>query len=234
MSIETVFLDAGGVLVMPNWDRVSAIFKRHGIQVDATTLRSVEPAARFAIDSAYAAAKTDMDRGGSYFNGVLDRAGVARGAARDAALAEVYAYHMERNLWEDVPEGVVPTLEHLRSMGLTLAVASNANGVLHRCFDRLGLTPFFDVICDSALEGVEKPDRRFFELLLERSGSRRETTVHVGDLYHVDVVGARNAGIRALLLDPLGLYDACDADRISALSQVIDRIESAPPTPSPS
>ena len=35
------------------------------------------------------------------------------------------------------------------------------------------------------------PDPRFFDIALERSGARRETTIHVGDLYHVDVVGAR-------------------------------------------
>jgi hypothetical protein len=31
--IETVFLDAGGVLVNPNWDRVAAALGRHGVPV---------------------------------------------------------------------------------------------------------------------------------------------------------------------------------------------------------
>ena len=38
----------------------------------------------------------------------------------------------------------------------------------------------------------------------ERSGARKETTIHVGDLYNVDVVGARNAGLRGVLLDEAG------------------------------
>ena len=111
-------------------------------------------------------------------------------------------YHTEHNLWEDVPPDVFPALERLRRLGVTLAVASNANGALHRAFDRLGLTPHFHAICDSCVEGAEKPDPRFFEIVLQRSGGRPETTLHVGDLYHVDVVGAQRAGLRAALMDP--------------------------------
>ena len=219
--IDTVFLDAGGVLVYPNWHRVADTFARQGLIVDAAVLRRVEPAARFAIDNPQADTVKDADRGGRYFNNVLDSAGVPRGPARDAALAEVYAYHMEHNLWEQVPDDVLPALERLREAGLTLAVASNANGVLERCLDRLDLTRYFDVVCDSALEGVEKPDPRFFRLLLERTRARAETTLHVGDLYHVDVLGARSAGLRPLLLDRDNLYSGFDAERVTSLHEVV-------------
>jgi len=219
-EIHTVFLDAGGVLVYPNWVRVADTFARHGLIVDPGVLRRVEPGARFAIDNPHADKTKDADRGGRYFNHVLDSAGVPRGQARDAALAEVYAYHTEHNLWEQVPDDVLPALERLRTTGLTLAVASNANGVLERCLDRLGLARYFDVVCDSALEGVEKPDPRFFHVLLERTRGRAETTVHVGDLYHVDVLGARRAGLRALLLDRDNLYTGFDADRVRDLAEL--------------
>jgi putative hydrolase of the HAD superfamily len=219
-SIETVFLDAGGVLVYPNWHRVADAFARQGLLVDADLLRRAEPAARFAIDNPRADTSSDADRGGRYFNHVLDSAGVPRGAARNTALAEVYAYHMEHNLWEQVPDDVVPALTRLRAAGLKLAVASNANGVLERCLDRIELSQFFDVICDSALEGVEKPDPRFFRILLERTGSRADSTLHVGDLYHVDVLGARNAGLHPLLLDRDNLYVGFDVERVTGLDQV--------------
>ncbi len=225
--IDTVFLDAGGVLVFPNWDRVSAVLARHGLQADPDRLRQVEPAARFSIDTPRVETTTDAERGGHYFEDVLDRAGVPRGEARQAALREVYAYHMANNLWEHVPNDVIPALERMRAAGLELAVASNANGVLDRCFARVGLARYFDVVCDSTLEGVEKPDPRFFEILLERSGSRAATTVHVGDVYHVDVIGARRAGIRPLLLDPSGLYGAFDVQRIARLGDVLDAIGTA-------
>jgi len=208
------------VLVYPNWDRVANIFAKHGLRVDADVLRRVEPAARFAIDNSQAERSSDADRGGRYFNHILDSAGVTRSRSREQALAEVYAYHMEHNLWEQVPDDVVPALERLRGAGLKLAVASNANGVHERCLGRLALAQYFDVICDSALEGVEKPNPRFFQILLERTGSRAEFTLHVGDLYHIDVIGGRNAGLRTLLLDRDDLYANFDADRVRSLDEV--------------
>ena len=62
----------------------------------------------------------------------------------------------------------MPALEALRARGLRLVVVSNANGTLRAHLDRLDLTRRFDCVLDSADEGVEKPDPRFFEIALER------------------------------------------------------------------
>ena len=51
----------------------------------------------------------------------------------------------------------------------------------------------FDYVFDSHNEGVEKPDPRYFAIALARSGAIAAETIHVGDLYHVDVAGARGA-----------------------------------------
>jgi putative hydrolase of the HAD superfamily len=223
--IETLSLDAGGVLVFPNWERVSRTLARHGVHVPAESLRRAEPAAKFSIDeSRQISTSSDAQRGGLYMDRVLDGAGVPPGRGRDAALVELYDYHAEYNLWEYVPPDIVPALERLRARGLKLAVASNANGVIHRSFERTGLTRYFDAICDSCLEGVEKPDPRFFRLVVDRAGGRRETTLHVGDLYHVDVVGARSAGLQAMLLDPHGLYAGFDVDCVRSLGELVERM----------
>ena len=44
--------------------------------------------------------------------------------------------------------------------------------------------------------------------------------MHVGDLYHVDVAGARAAGLQAMLLDPHDLYDAYDVERVKTLDEL--------------
>ena len=51
MAIQTVFLDAGGVLVNPNWDRVSETLARHGVDVAAAALAAAEPHAKRRIDT---------------------------------------------------------------------------------------------------------------------------------------------------------------------------------------
>jgi putative hydrolase of the HAD superfamily len=226
-KLETLFLDAGGVLVFPNWTRVSDTLGRHGIGVNADALKAAEPRAKFDIDQGIRAGNTtDSQRAWLYMELVLENAGVALDARTAAALDELRGYHAEHNLWEFVPADVEPALKQLSSLGLKLVVVSNANGVLHRAFDRVGLTQHFDCICDSCVEGVEKPDPRFFQVALDRSGSAADSTMHVGDLYYVDVVGARASGLRAMLIDPHDLYEEYDADRVRTLDALVTRLAS--------
>jgi HAD superfamily hydrolase (TIGR01509 family) len=224
-SIETLFLDAGGVLVFPNWQRVAATLGRHGVAVHSGALIDAEPLAKFKIDQAVRRGdSTDAQRAWMFMELVFESAGLTLSEATAAALEELRAYHAEHNLWEHVPGDVIPALERLAALGLKLVVVSNANGALHRMFDRVGLTRHFHTICDSCLEGVEKPDPRFFQIALERSGASPETTMHVGDLYHVDVVGARNSGLRQMLIDPHDLYRDYDAERVRTLDELAQRI----------
>ena len=141
MPIQTVFLDAGGVLVNPNWSRVSDGLRRHGVDVSSAILAAAEPRAKKRLDTGDTIKATnDQQRGWTYFNLVLTEAGIPLSSATAAALAELHAYHQTHNLWETVPDEVLPSLAALRGAGFRLVVLSNANGTLHRAFDRLGLT----------------------------------------------------------------------------------------------
>jgi putative hydrolase of the HAD superfamily len=221
LKIETVFLDAGGVLVWPNWARVADALRRHGVDVDAQALAAGDAVARFALDEVHAIGKsTDQRRSNSFLELVLLEAGVQLSEKTAAAVAEMREYQREHNLWEISPDFVMPALRELRSDGYKLVVVSNANGTLHRLFDRLGLTSMFDVILDSEVEGFEKPDRRFFELALSRSESTPSTTVHVGDFYNIDVAGARGAGLHAILVDEADLHRDADCTRIRSIAEL--------------
>jgi HAD superfamily hydrolase (TIGR01509 family) len=223
--IETVFLDAGGVLVHPNFDRVAATLAEHDVMTTGAALREVEPLAKRDLeDPAFIRSSDDDSRGLVYFATVLRRAGIATDDRVRAALGHLRAYHAANNLWETVAEGLIPFLQRLRSRGLRRVVVSNANGTLHAHFDRLGLTPYFDAIFDSHVEKVEKPDPRFFEIALMRSGSAKETTVHVGDFYEIDVVGARRAGLEAILLDPTNVNQDRDCVRVRSLDELATRL----------
>lgn len=223
--IETLFLDAGGVLVFPNWNRISDALSRHGVDAPARALAAADPIARRRLDDGGTINSTnDAGRGWLYFNLVLTAAGIPLSAATDAALRELHEYHQQHNLWESIPADVQPSLRALRELGLNLVVVSNANGTLCRHFDRLGLSGYVDHVLDSCDFGVEKPDPAFFRIALDRSGASPETTVHVGDLYHVDVMGARAAGLRGVLFDEAGLYGDADCPRVKSLGELVERV----------
>jgi HAD superfamily hydrolase (TIGR01509 family) len=227
ISIDTVFLDAGGVLCHPSWTRVADALTRHGAAVSAAALAAAEQKATYDIDKASVVGHTDdRARGWLYFNLVLQHAGLRQSSATDAALAELREYHRLDNLWEHVEPDVAPALAALKERGLKLVVVSNANGRLRHLFDRLDLTKWFDHLLDSHEWGVEKPDPRLFQLALEQARATATRTIHVGDLYHVDVVGARQAGLReGVLFDMAGLYDDVDCPRVTSLAALIDWID---------
>ena len=226
MTIDTVFLDAGGVLVHPNWHRVAEALAQHGTSVDAAALFAAEPHAKREMDlGSLMARTTDQQRGWIYFEAVLRHAGVPVDDRARAALADVRAYHDVHNVWEHVPGDVVPTVEALRALGVRLVVVSNANGKLHTMFERVGLAGRFNVVLDSHDFGVEKPDPRLFQLALEASSAEATSTVHVGDFFHIDVVGARAAALAdAVLVDPADLYADADCPRVSALPLLVDYV----------
>jgi len=223
--VETLLLDAGGVFLFPNWERVSQALSRRGVDIAAEALAAVEPRARRQLDvPATVAATNDASRFKLYFDLVFAGAGLAPSAACDAAFVELAAYHARVNLWEHVPPAARAALEHLRQAGLRLVVVSNANGTVQAHLARLGLASFFDAIIDSHDVGVEKPDPRIFHLALERAGARPETALHAGDLYHVDVVGARAAGLAAVLVDEADLYADHPCVRVPSLAALARRL----------
>lgn len=247
MPIDTVFLDAGGVLVFPNWHRVAEALARHGITTTGEALAAVEWHAKHEVDTG-AAGEPDLVRGWLVFGRVFARAGITAADAVDPAIAaaidptiaeaidpatadaidraigDLQQYHADHNLWERVPADVIPALQRMRAAGRKLVVVSNANGRMRAALDRVGIGPHVDLVVDSWEEGVEKPDPRIFEIALTRAGARSDRTLHVGDLFHTDVVGARAAGLRAVLLDMADLYGDHECERVASLAALADLI----------
>jgi len=223
MRYQTIFLDAGGVLVCPNWDRAAETLGRHGVRVDAATLAAAEPAVKRQLDVAHTVRATnDEQRGFLYFDLILKGAGISRTARSDAALAELKTFHDRENTWDAMPADVIPALRRLKGAGLRVVVVSNTSPTLRRAFSRLGIEPFLDLVIASDEEGVEKPDPRLFHIALERSGAAPETTIHCGDLYEIDIVGAWAAGLPAVLLDSAGVYQGLNCPRVATMTELTD------------
>ncbi|RDI95560.1 HAD family hydrolase [Meiothermus sp. QL-1] len=119
--------------------------------------------------------------------------------------AEAVADYLAQN-WQNpqvwpVTPGAREALAELRGLGFKLGVVSNWDWTLPGVLRATGLAEFFDYIGVSALEGVAKPDPRFFAIVLEALGVRPAEAVHVGDSKD-DIQGARAAGVHPLLFDP--------------------------------
>ena len=94
-----------------------------------------------------------------------------------------------------------PVLDRL-SRGHRLGVVSNFTGNLGVCLDELDLGRWFEVVTDSALAGVSKPDPRIFGETLERLGVPPAGAWMVGDNYESDIRPAVALGMRTCWLAP--------------------------------
>lgn len=225
--IETVFLDAGGVLVRPNWVRIAAVCASHGGVADPARLAVAELEVARELDDPDLIRRTDDEgRWDRFMCQIYERACAT--PLPQPALRELALIHARDNLWETIPDDVVPALEHLRRRGLRLVVVSNANGTVRAKLDRVGLGRFMHHVLDSFEEGVEKPDPRIFHIALERSGASPERTVHVGDFFHIDVEGARAAGLPAVLVDRAGLHADRACARVADLLELVDLLDRWP------
>ena len=130
--------------------------------------------------------------------------------------------HAECHLWGRVAPDTRATLDRLRGAGLRLGVVSNSDGRVEEALVAAGLRDQFEVVLDSALVGVEKPDPAIFRAALAALDVQPDEALYVGDLYEVDVVGARAAGMDAVLLLPPDTPQRPDCRTFTTLAALAD------------
>lgn len=224
-GVSTVLFDLGNTLRHLDHAFVATVITRHARPVQAIEMARAEYHGKAAIDAQLRARRrgTDATRQQPYFDAIMDALGIDA-AARPAIDADLRAENTRDILWRVMHDDTPSVLAALCARGYTLGVVSNADGRVAAALDSCGLAPYFTTVIDSHVVGVEKPDPRIFHLALDACGARPEEAIFVGDIYEIDVQGARNAGITPLLLDPLGLYGDVDCDRIDTLARLLERL----------
>ncbi|MBX3275951.1 MAG: HAD family hydrolase [Sandaracinaceae bacterium] len=219
--MEALLLDAGNTVVFLDVDAVAGVARAQGVEVSARALAAVEGAAKRRYEGALGAGGSHEDGWGLYLATLLAEAGVEPQIAR-ALLGPLRAAHDELNLWRRVPDDLFGALEAARAMGLRVGIVSNSEGRLPELFAAVGLGDAFDVIVDSAIEGVHKPDPEIFRRALARLGVAPARALYAGDLPAVDVDGALGAGLHAALIDPLGFYpDHARSPRHASVAELV-------------
>jgi HAD superfamily hydrolase (TIGR01509 family) len=234
-DIDLLCLDAGNTVVFLDHQRLALVCAREGFAVSAEALVRAEGEAKVAIergegvDVAWSNAHVRGAHGwGLVVATMLRRAGLAlERVAR--ALDGIWSTHRERNLWSLVPDGLPAALGRVRASGARVAIVSNSEGALEGILEDLGILGAFDLVIDSGIVGVEKPDPAIFRIAFDRFRIPPEHALHLGDTYGTDVLGARAAGARVALVDPYGHFAGLHTDvpRVPGAPQVANAIARA-------
>ena len=106
--------------------------------------------------------------------------------------------------YASIPEDAVKTLKTLKKYKI-LALITIYDHAPHvrRTLSSFDLEKYFDCIVISDEVGCVKPDKRIFEIALEKTNLKPGEVLFVGDNPKDDIGGAQNAGITPILI----LYD---------------------------
>lgn len=212
--------DAGGTLVHPDWARLADLAEEAaGRRFGADEMRR----AFGEMLRGLGAGGPAINQGGRHWTFRAMYGGLGLDEAACAELVgRIDAAHAGRHIWCGCDADAPRVVDELKRRGLLVAVISNTeDGRARESLAAAGLAERFDVIVDSHLVGLSKPDPAIFRHALERLGVEPGEAVFVGDSYTHDALAAQAAGLRAVLLDPLDLHPEAACPRIRRLGDLL-------------
>jgi putative hydrolase of the HAD superfamily len=232
---KAVLLDVGGIFHLPDHDRIVDAYARADVIVSPDVLDRAHytGAAQFVVDY-----DGELDWNGRW-HAYLEAYITATGVVGDPSIREEVHVHLDNEfaagaLWSRVVPGSVEGLRALVATGVHIGVVSNSDGsVAQRLAEQevLQVGPGIGVevacVIDSGAVGVSKPDPRIFHLALEVIGVDAADTWYVGDMPGIDVVGARAAGLRPIVMDPFDFNGDGDYARVTSLLDVVTMINAS-------
>lgn len=120
----------------------------------------------------------------------------------DTLIAEETVIHGNsgRAITAYVIDGAFEVLRDLIKAGYKLAIVANDEDAasVRNIINSTGLKDYFDTIVISGELGIEKPDKKIFEVALQSVGVKAERAVMVGNRLDVDIVGANRSRMRSV------------------------------------
>jgi len=194
MPVSAILFDFGGTLDGEgrHWsDRFHAAYREAGMEIE-----------REAFDRAFRAADREIER----------RADTGKWTLLELLAAQAHGQMEALGL---DPRRLTPAVERLHAetraalarsrellAGLApdyrLGILSNYAGNLATVCAEAGLLDHLAALLDSRVEGLAKPDPRFFALALERLGVAGAECAMVGDSFERDIAPARPLGMKTV------------------------------------
>jgi putative hydrolase of the HAD superfamily len=190
--IEAVISDFGGVLTSPMLDSFAAFQDSSGISLAQLGVAMRQLAQRLGANPLF-----ELETGRMTEAAFLELLSTELSAQLGQAVAlhgfgERYFEHLHPN------EQMIDYMRELRGRGYRLAICTNNVREWERLWRaKLQVDEIFDVVVDSGFVGTRKPERRIYELTLERLGVRPEGALLIDDI-EINCDAARELGIESV------------------------------------
>ncbi len=215
-TVRVVFFDAADTLFRVRGGvgrQYALVARRHGASFRPEDIsrafgRAFRAAPPLAFDVDSGSVRRDMEK--RWWYGVVKEVFSELGmfAAFDSFFDDLYET-FRASAWELFPE-TASVLKALKGSGFELGVITNFDSRVYEVIDTLGIADYFDSITISSEAGYAKPSTEIFRRALARHGAAPGEALHVGDDLRNDYLGAREAGLRPVLLQRDGASSAGD------------------------
>lgn len=228
MTKKAVLFDLGGTLLVMRRDRIfRKVLSQEGYRASVAKIHSAYAVVESAWLKRYGYRNLSPEKSMESYRR-LDAMAFRQIFPRAPPKEALRMSRLLRKRWPEIGKtvppklypDVEPTLGRLKRRGISLALVSNAPPDTMDLVESLGLQRYFQQFVISGVVGVSKPNPEIFRLALSSVGAGPSETMHVGDVYEADVVGARNAGIMGILIDRDGSARSYDCPQIRSLEGV--------------
>jgi len=209
-----IFFDVGNTLLFPNRGRMLAPLPEEKHPTLAAW-QALERRTKKEFDQGLISGKIDHGFWWTFHTYLLQEANALDDRMRDAIVENT----QKSANWDQILPGTRNALDRIREQYAT-AVISNADGRIDAVLRRCGIVDCFASITDSGNVGHEKPHPAIFAAALREMKADPAESLYVGDVYSVDYVGARKAGMQAVLFDVAGAYRGQEFPRVESLSEL--------------
>lgn len=209
-----IFFDVGNTLLFPNRPRMLAPLpsEKHP---SLEAWQALERRTKKEFDDGLISGKIDHGFWWTFHTHLLHQLDAFDDAVRDDLVVNT----QNSANWDQILPGTRDALERIKRQ-YAIAVISNADGKIDSVLSRCGICDCFASITDSGNVGHEKPHLAIFSAALREMKADPAESLYVGDVYSVDYVGARNAGMQAILFDVAGAYRGREFPRVASLSEL--------------
>jgi HAD superfamily hydrolase (TIGR01662 family) len=207
-----IFFDVGNTLLFPNRARMLAPLPED-LHPTLEAWQALERRTKQEFDQGLMDGKVDHGFWWTFHTYLLQGINALDDGVRNTLVANT----QNSANWDQILPGTRDALDRIRR-DYAIAVISNADGKIDAVLRRTGIVDCFASITDSGNVGHEKPHPAIFDAALREMKASPAESLYVGDVYSVDYVGARRAGMQAVLLDVAGAYRDREFPRVESLA----------------
>jgi HAD superfamily hydrolase (TIGR01509 family) len=224
--IRALIYDCGHTLLRPRagfTELCEMLAVQHGHSLDPVAFERALPhtSVMGARDvTMYTADHSARDGWAWYYAGALGELLELPAEEMEHVGSAIYDWYCDPAQWEPYPD-VERVLAEGKRRGYVQGVLSDWGSDLLPILRALDLTKYLDFVVVSAVIGFAKPGNEIFREALQRAAVDPHEAIYVGDSYIADVLGARSAGLRAVLLDRDGHAPAVDCEVVATLDEVL-------------